>query len=372
MHLSRRARIGKSARTPCRPHVPWLPCALLLSLAAGWPAQAPARSNFFFLHHSTGRNLLDQGYVRQEIAIHNEGAGTDFELWDHDYNYIGLRNGQGIYLNRDYGIPGDNTDPDGLYVLWTTENAARDSILANHEVIAFKSCYPAAHIDSDAKLAQYQAWYLAMRAVFDQHPERTFVVMSPPPLHRLDTNLSEADRARAFANWLGSADYLAGHANIVYFDLFDLLAQPDDGSATRNMLRYMYERSHTDPDSRPNTIANQAVGPVFAGMFIRIGMETSDVDDDLVVEATPPRLGCSPNPLRDAGVLHYETAVPGTTRLLLYDAQGRLALMHECWQPAGSHDFTMLAETLPSAGIYWAAVRQEGGQEARVRVVVMR
>lgn len=37
-----------------------------------------------FLHHSTGRNLIEQGRVREILT----GAGYHF--WDHDYNWEGL------------------------------------------------------------------------------------------------------------------------------------------------------------------------------------------------------------------------------------------------------------------------------------------
>ncbi len=241
----------------------FLMLAAALALSGPHAARAAERSRLFFLHHSTGRNLINEGNVRALLTARNGEQGTSFVLWDHDYNHIGLRNADGVLLGRSYNIPGDNTDPDGLHVLWTTANAARDSILANHQVIAFKSCYPASGIDSDTRLQQYKTWYLEMRAVFAAWPNRVFVIMSPPPLHRLATNTAQADRARAFAEWLGSAEFLGGTSNLVYFDFFDLLARPDDGSPTRNMLRYEYERSHTQNDSHPNTLANQVVGPLF-------------------------------------------------------------------------------------------------------------
>ena len=37
----------------------------------------------------------------------------------------------------------------------------------------------------------------------------------------LKPDATEADNARAFANWLKSATYLSGHPNVVCFDLFD-------------------------------------------------------------------------------------------------------------------------------------------------------
>jgi hypothetical protein len=245
--------------------------ALALIVSMGLAGAASAAVSLFFLHHSTGRNLINGGGVRSVVAAHNASRGTKFRFWDHDYIYIGLRNPDGVLLGYHYGAAANNTDPDGLYALWTTNNAARDSILANHDVIAFKSCFPASGIPSAAALDQYKTWYVAIRDVFDQHPDKVFVVMSPPPLHRLATDLDEADRARAFANWLASPAYLAGHPNVVCFNLFDHLAQPNDGSATRNMLRWEYEGSHTVGDSHPNSLANQTVGPLFAAALMEFG-----------------------------------------------------------------------------------------------------
>lgn len=218
---------------------------------------APANTtptNLFFLHHSTGRNLIAEGNVRARLAA----IDPNLELWDHDYNAIGLMNPDGVLIGTSYGIPGDDTDPVGLHELWTTDNAARARILADHGVIAFKSCYTASEITSDAQLAQYRSWYLEIRDVLDAHPDKIFLLVSPPPRHRLATDPDDAARARAFADWMGGAEFLSGHANLLFFDLFDQLANDDD------VLRYDYERSHTGTDSHPNATANAAVGPRFA------------------------------------------------------------------------------------------------------------
>ena len=235
--------------------------AVLTIILGATPSDA---QNLFFLHHSTGRHLLTDGTVRAWLTARNEESGTHYLLWDHDYNYLGLSNPDGHSTDRCYNIPDDNTDPDGLHKLWTTNNTARDSILANHKVVAFKSCYPASDIGSDAELAQYKNWYREMRDFFDTKPATTFIVMTMPPRHPLATNLEDADRARAFANWLDSDEFLAGHNNISCFNLFAVWAHPDDGSDQRNMLRAEYVRSASDPDSHPNELANQIAGPIFA------------------------------------------------------------------------------------------------------------
>ncbi len=241
--------------------------ALSICLAAV-AAGAAEPGNLFFLHNSTGRYLIDQGDVRGLLEALDPDGDLGVAFWDQDYNDIGLRGPDGAFVAESYIIPDNDTDPGGLHKLWTTGNDARAAILQNHTVIAFKSCYTASAITSDEMLAQYKAWYLEMREVFAEHPDKVFVVLSPPPRHRLATTLDQADRARAFANWLTGPEYLAGADNVVGFDFFDALAHPDDDGDRRNMLRAEFERSASDGDSHPNTAANVAVAPSFCQALV--------------------------------------------------------------------------------------------------------
>jgi len=220
-------------------------------------------SDVVFLHHSTGRNLIEQGNVRELLSE----AGYDF--WDHDYNFVGLRGPGGDSRGYSYRIPDDNTDPDGLARVFAQRvypwpgNAL--SGLLQHEVIVFKSCFPASQIESEAQLRQYKDWYLGMRDVMDRHPEKLFVVMSPPPLNPAATDPEAAARARAFAAWLTSDAYLAGHPNVAAFDFFDALAEGDPDAPDLNMLRADYRDGD---DSHPNQTANELVGPQFVDTVI--------------------------------------------------------------------------------------------------------
>jgi hypothetical protein len=213
-------------------------------------------TNVIFLHHSTGNNLIEQGDVREQFTE----AGYDF--WDHHYNTTGLRDPSGQYVGYSYRIPNDNTDPDGLAAIFDQRvyplplNAL--SGLLQHDVIVFKSCFPASNITSDAQLQQYKDWYLGMRDVMNQHPDHVFVVMSPPPLNPAATTPEAAARARAFANWLTSDAYLEGHPNVFAFDFFDHLAEDDPTASDYNMLRAAYRDGE---DSHPNRVANEVVGP---------------------------------------------------------------------------------------------------------------
>ena len=220
-------------------------------------------TNIIFLHHSTGRNLINQGGVRERLTE----AG--FQFWDHDYNWEGLIRPDGTRTGYSYGIPDDNTDPDGLARLFAQRvypwplNAL--SGLMQHEVIAFKSCFPASNISSDEQLEQYKTWYRGMREVMDRYPDHIFIAMTPPPLNPAATDAETAARARAFADWLKSDEFLAGHPNVFTFDFFDLLAEGDPSAPDFNMLRAEYRDGE---DSHPNELANQTVGPFFADFIV--------------------------------------------------------------------------------------------------------
>jgi hypothetical protein len=219
--------------------------------------------NIIFLHHSVGHNLIEQGSVRQLFTE----AG--YQFWDHDYDYPGLTDPTGTPLGYSYNVPADNTDPDGLLQIFSQPVLGLPlntvSALMQHEVIAFKSCYPASDLASDTQLEERKDWYRKIRDTMDQHPDRLFVVMTQPPLNPTATNLDIAARARIFANWLKSDEFLQGHPNIVTFDLFDRLAEGNARSPDFNMLRRDYREG---ADSHPTRIANETIGPEFVAFVI--------------------------------------------------------------------------------------------------------
>lgn len=217
-------------------------------------------TNVIFLHHSTGHNLIAEGDVRPMLTE------LGYQFWDHDYNHVGLIRPDGTLTGAHYRIPGmrgrGNTDVDGLAELFSepvTDPASNAfSRLLQHEVIITKSCFPNSAIKSDEVQTQFQDWYLGMQGVMDQHPDRMFIIVTSPPLHPEMTNAEEARRARTVANWLKSDEFLAGHPNVFVFDFFDLLADP-----STNTLRAEYQVDTDKPNSHPNRLANQTIGPQF-------------------------------------------------------------------------------------------------------------
>jgi hypothetical protein len=218
-------------------------------------------TNVIFLHHSTGRALIEEGNVRPALTA------LGYQFWDHGYNHSGgLVRPDGTPTGASYQIPGGggggNTDVDGLAELFsqpvTDPPANAFSRLLQHEVIAVKSCFPNSAVGSDEKQAQFQTWYLQMRDAMDQHPDHIFIILTSPPLHPRATNPDDAARARFIANWLQSDAYLQGHPNVFVFDFFDLLSDPDT-----NMLSASYQLDPGNSDSHPNRLANETIGPLF-------------------------------------------------------------------------------------------------------------
>jgi len=221
-------------------------------------ATAEPRADFrrvIFLHHSVGESLIDEGDVRQRLT------DLGYQFYDHGYNDDGLVLADGTWTGRNFDVPDDNTDPDGFADIFAQplhdppDNAF--SHLMQYDVIAFKSCFPVSDIQSDDQLAEYRSYYLSIRDRMDQYPNKIFIVVTSPPQVAAYTEPEAAARARAFADWLASDEYLRGHPNVFAFDLFDLLADP-----STNTLRADYQAD--EDDAHPNELANQTIGPLFA------------------------------------------------------------------------------------------------------------
>lgn len=216
-------------------------------------------TNIIFLHHSTGRNLIDQGHLRELLTAQG------YQFWDQDYNDPGLRNPQGEFTGYAYSVPNDNTDPDGLAVIFaqTPQSAPVNTLsgLLQHEVILFKSCFPNSNIDSQEKLDSLKKIYLGIRDTVDRHPDKVFLLLTTPPLNPAETNADNARRAREMANWLASDEFTGGRKNLFIFNFYEQLARANDGSAEANMLRADYREGS---DSHPNQKANETIAPLLA------------------------------------------------------------------------------------------------------------
>lgn len=185
----------------------------------------------YFIHLSTGEMWLDSGHggLRNAVNGSTTAAGHSFVMHDDHSGNADPR--EWVSRFADY------TDWEG------------------YDIVMFKSCFPASHIDSKRLLKQYKRAYkeLASR-FFSTHPDILFIPVTAPPLVPNETDQTSADRARKFNNWLKRkfvSQYDAdspGLDNVAVFDLFGVLANRT--APSRNMLNKKFRTGAWD--SHPN------------------------------------------------------------------------------------------------------------------------
>lgn len=226
-------------------------CMLLVATSGVTVAQDDGPVQIIFMHHSTGAGVMNDGDVRP--ALTNLG----YEFWDHDYNEWGLSGPSGDSVGVNWDVPGDNTDPDGWYDIFsqpiTDPPINTLSQMLEFDIIIFKSCFPASAIYDEDMFQAYQHYYLGIRDVIDYYPDKLFIPWTTPPLVPNETNADQAARARRWAEYLTSDEYLGGRHNIAVFDFFTLMADEE------GFLRADYRTDEWD--SHPNWTGNQVAGP---------------------------------------------------------------------------------------------------------------
>jgi hypothetical protein len=135
-----------------------------------------------------------------------------------------------------------------------------------HDIVMFKSCYPASQIDSDAKLEQYKKWYTSLLPTFRKHTDILFIAMSTPPLVRRDTKKENAARARKWSKWI-TTEYAKDLKNVQVFDLFNALAIRE-GQKNENTLVPQFAKDKWD--SHPTPAGAKAVTRLFIPWLNRI------------------------------------------------------------------------------------------------------
>lgn len=254
-------------------------------------------TDLVFIHHSVGNNwlgdslhaaLLAKSYITEVNEI---TYGSDAVPDTNRPDSLG-------------SVPGDSTDMhDWVHwfndylggILVHDQDAKADPV---NRIVMFKSCYPNSKIlgadtepgdpfSTDQTMANYRAVYRhasvpgsiyqnggqaywALEDVFEAHPNTLFIPVTAPPLSYGPpdrTNDDQGHRAREFNNWLKN-DWLpsyrtrTGLDNVAVFDLFDVLAYPDNDATYPNRLRAEYHEAVAD--SHPNSTGNAAATQLFA------------------------------------------------------------------------------------------------------------
>lgn len=213
------------------------------------PGAPPQKLTLMWLHHSTGDYILKKGKLKKALEANN----IDF----YDINYKEA-------VVDGYSI-GDHTDPEDfpknfntpkyfdVMKRWELENKQQ------HDIIMFKSCYPASNIKSEKMLENYKAYYLSMIPTFKQNPNVLFIPMTTPPLVIDKTTPENAARARKWSKWLTS-EYAKNIPNVKVFNLFNSLAVME-GYPEENTLPPQFAKAKDD--SHPSRKGGKAVTRLF-------------------------------------------------------------------------------------------------------------
>ena len=238
---------------------------LVLGLAAAttWFLTRDPGVRVLFLHHSTGRNVMF--FPAQGVPA-----------WFDAYN---AQHPLDIDFDETWYPPDGSNMPADYHALWLGTPGEFERVIAGQHVVVVKHCYPAsAIVAEDGKvdpsqdvrtLANYQAYYRALREKLKRHEETLFVFWTLPPLHPLageEPGRSErARRAQQFSEWLANGFLTEDPAlvNATVFDVRSLWADP----ATQ-FLKAEYQLDPKDDDSHPNAKANDLAGPAFAQFLV--------------------------------------------------------------------------------------------------------
>ena len=212
-----------------------------------------------FIHHSVGRNWLDEGGLRDSLmamGIGVHGASRQCDL------------GKNTDLN--HWLPKFEGKLETIFKFDQQTGSVADGSPEN-DIIMFKSCYPNSNIVSDGAeignpydetrtLSNYRATFDSLKNIFSQNAAKKFIYVTAPPLVPSKTTPENAARARQFNNWLTN-EFLQQYRedtvldNFYIFDFFDLLADED------NVLKAEYRRS--DTDAHPNAAGSKAATAAF-------------------------------------------------------------------------------------------------------------
>ena len=340
--------------------------ALLASVLAPGTSTAattplPDDATIVFLHHSTGGIIWDAG-VPAWFASYNAAHSTSYAI-------------------SDLGDPAGDNNPYDYWNVWVNHagptaylgQSTLEMLTPQHDVIAFKHCFPVSDIYADTglpdvtsptkKTENYKLQYEALKTKLHSFPSNRFVLWTGAAELQSATSEEMALRARAFFDWVVDEWDEPGD-NIYVWDFFDLETEggiyltPENGSS----------------DSHPNATFAAEVAPLFCQRLVDV---IRGVGDTAGTTGVPGSDGLSlalaganptPGPVR----LRFSLPQAARVRLGIYDTAGRrVAVVADGDSPAGQQVLSWDNRAAGCrAGVYFARLRA-GDQEATQRIVIL-
>ena len=208
--------------------------------------------NLIFIHHSVGENWLNDGLAEMLNANKIHVADTYYG-WSDMGDYTDTKDWPKWF--------NDDVMP-SVYSKLDTETASNSIAPGNGEntIIMFKSCFP--NSDVGKSIDDEKAIYDSLLAYFAQHPDKLFILITPPPMQ----NISHPDKTRELANYLVDKNgWLKDYSlnNVYVFDLYNVLTAPENhhwliGGKEEHIVASDNNTLYYDSggDDHPNTAGN--------------------------------------------------------------------------------------------------------------------
>lgn len=219
--------------------------------------------NLMFIHHSVGGNWLNDG-------LNDALNQNNYHVADITYGW------------KEYGDHTDTTD----WPAWFTEDAMglvynEKNTMSGHNgisaaagentIILFKSCFP--NSDVGESNADEKAIYNSLIPYFEKHPDKMFILVTPPPMGYIST----PKLTRSLCNWLADrqngwlADLKTG--NVFVFDLYNVLTDKNahhryiNGGESHVVVSGENLLYYPTGDDHPNTAGNVKAADEFIGLL---------------------------------------------------------------------------------------------------------
>ncbi len=264
----------------------------LLGLALLTPCAFSADDEFdlLFIHHSVGDFWLATGHGNLRDSL------EDPVLNDYDFRVHDADRADTIGIDTDVAdwFPKFRDQYDLIRRFDQSPDVYYTDPEQYNKIVMFKSCYFAADIvgegtppgDPEGQLKtiwNYKAAYNALAGIFSQHPETLFIPVTFPPRNKGNYWTRDSGKnSRIFTEWLKGewlADYrlTTGMNNVAVFDLFDVLAYPDDHPYWPNALNDAYA---TGTNSHPTPAGTQAATAQFIPFINTAMQEWREIQSD--------------------------------------------------------------------------------------------
>jgi len=212
-----------------------------------------------FIHRSVGQQIID--------CVRTNQSFSELELYDFNANNNNLTDSmRSITKGSPLSVLSGDTSPAGLATLFqkAATNKHIEEILTEFDIIAFKSCYSANNIQSIEQLEAYKKAYRGVISSYiAEHPEKKFVIISPPPRKLLFSSSQSRKLAREFSTFLNA--FSRERNNCYYFDLFRLLSEDD--ALAKQYCRFFPWNQH--PNLKGAQLAGDTMADILKSLLLK-------------------------------------------------------------------------------------------------------